>query len=308
VTPDLRDQLQATLGSSFTLERELGGGGMSRVFAATENRLHRPVVIKVLSPELAAGVNAERFEREIQLAASLQQANIVPLLSAGDTGGLPYFTMPLVEGESLRARLNRGPLAAAEVIGILHDVARALSYAHAHGVVHRDIKPDNVLLSHGAAVVTDFGIAKAISNSLTAQGEALTQTGMAIGTPAYMAPEQAAGDPGADHRVDIYAFGCTAYELLAARPPFAGRTAARTLAAHLSEAPAPIGSLRPDTPPALADLVMRCLAKSPEARPASADELVRRTGLGADEVARALVELELVGSVAVHEGVYRSTS
>src|ERR1041385_6691533 len=227
--PDLRAQLQTTLAGGYAVDAELGGGGMSRVFTATDLRLHRKVVIKVLSPELAASVNAERFEREIQLAASLQQANIVPLLSAGDTDGLPYFTMPFVEGESLRSRLAQGPLAIGETLGILRDVARALSYAHQHGVVHRDIKPDNILLSHGAAVVTDFGIAKAISDSRLpgeagGAGAALTQTGMVIGTPAYMAPEQAAGDAGADHRVDIYAFGCTAYELLAAQPPFAGRT------------------------------------------------------------------------------------
>lgn len=155
----LRDQLQAALGSAYTLERELGGGGMSRVFIATENRLHRSVVVKVLSPELAAGVSAERFEREIQLVAQRQQANIVPLLSTGETNGLPYYTMPFVEGESLRARLAKtGVLPIAAGVGILRDVARALSFAHAHGVVHRDIKPDNVLLSHGAAVVTDFGI------------------------------------------------------------------------------------------------------------------------------------------------------
>jgi tRNA A-37 threonylcarbamoyl transferase component Bud32/tetratricopeptide (TPR) repeat protein len=276
VTPDIRDQLQQTLGSSYLLERELGGGGMSRVFVATETRLRRKVVIKVLSPELSAGVNAERFEREIQLAASLQQANIVPLLSAGDTNGLPYFTMPYVEGESLRARLGQGPLPTPEVVGILRDVARALGYAHEHGVVHRDIKPDNVLLSHGTAVVTDFGIAKALSASRAEAGaDSLTQIGTSIGTPAYMAPEQAAGDVDTDHRADLYAFGCMAYELLTGRPPFHDRTPARILAAHLTESAPPVQELRRDIPPMLADVVMRCLAKAPEDRPQTAAELSR---------------------------------
>src|ERR1019366_8831840 len=205
---DLRDQLQATLSGSYTLERELGGGGMSRVFVAEELRLKRKVVVKVLSPELAQGISVERFEREIQTAAALQQANIVPILSAGDTNGLPFYTMPFVEGESLRARLGRGPLPVTEVIGILRDVSKALAYAHQRGVVHRDIKPDNVLMSGGAAVVTDFGIAKAISASRTSSGGAtLTQIGTRIGTPAHMAPEQAAGDPDIDARADIYSLG-----------------------------------------------------------------------------------------------------
>ncbi len=276
MSTDLREQLQQTLGSAYTLERELGGGGMSRVFVAEETRLHRKVVVKVLSPELAAGVSAERFEREIQLAASLQQANIVPLLSAGETNGLPYFTMPFVEGESLRVRLGKGPLSVTEVVGVLRDVSRALSYAHERGVVHRDIKPDNVLLSHGTAVVTDFGIAKALSASRTKSGDAtLTQLGTSIGTPAYMSPEQAAGETEIDHRADIYAFGCMAYELLAGHPPFHGRTPTRVLAAQMSETPPPVNDLRPDTPVVLGELVMRCLEKDPGSRPQSANDLAR---------------------------------
>ena len=273
---DLRDQLQTTLTGSYTLERELGGGGMSRVFVAEELRLKRRVVIKVLSPELAQGISVERFEREIQTVAALQHANIVPVHTAGDTNGLPFYTMPFVEGQSLRAQLAHGPLAVTEVIGILRDVSKALAYAHQRGVVHRDIKPDNVLISGGVAVVTDFGIAKAISASRTSSGAAtLTQIGTSIGTPAYMAPEQAAGDPNVDHRADIYSLGAMAYELLAGRVVFADRTAQRMLAAHMGESPVPITEFRPDLPAPLADLVMRCLAKDANDRPQSAGEIVR---------------------------------
>ncbi|MGE5099177.1 MAG: serine/threonine-protein kinase, partial [Deltaproteobacteria bacterium] len=273
---DLRDQLQSTLDTSYTIERELGGGGMSRVFVATETALGRKVVVKVLSPELTAGVNIDRFRREILVAAQLQHPHIVPVLSTGETDGLPYYTMPFVEGESVRARLARGPLSITEAVSILRDLARALAYAHERGVVHRDIKPDNVLLSGGSATVTDFGIAKAISASRTqAPGATLTQVGTSLGTPAYMSPEQAAADPATDHRADIYAFGCMAYELLAGRPPFVEKTPQRLLAAHMGETPQPIEQLRIDTPPALADLVMRCLAKDAAARPQTAGDLVR---------------------------------
>ena len=274
------EQLQSSLGARYTIEKELGGGGMSRVFLATENRLNRRVVVKVLAPELAAGVNAERFEREIQLAARLQQANIVPLLSTGDTDGLPYFTMPYVDGESLRARLKtKGRLPVSECLDILRDVARALSYAHASGVVHRDIKPDNVLLSHGAAMVSDFGIAKAISASRDSEsGSSLTQTGTSLGSPAYMAPEQVAGDPDVDHRADLYAFGCLGYELLTGRPPFSGEAPQRVLAAHLTEKPKPIESLAPDIPLELASVMEMCLEKDPLDRPQSADDVLAVLG------------------------------
>ena len=278
MSANLRDQLQATLSGSYTIERELGGGGMSRVFLAEETQLSRRVVVKVLSTELAAEISAERFQREIRTAASLQQANIVPVLTAGNAAGVPYFTMPYVEGESLRARLGRtGALSIAESVKVMGDIARALAYAHARGIVHRDIKPDNVLLSGGTAVVTDFGIAKAISASRTdggKQGATLTQLGTALGTPAYMAPEQAAGDPSTDHRADFYAFGCTAYELLTGRPPFIDRTPQRLLAAHMSLAPEAITSLRADVPQQLADLVMRCLEKEAPRRPATAGEII----------------------------------
>ncbi len=272
---DLRSQLQDNLGSAFAIERELGGGGMSRVFVAREVRLSRKVVIKVLNPELVQGLNAQRFEREILLAASLQQANIVPVLAAGEVEGLPWFTMPYVEGESLRSRLDGSGLPIGDVLAILRDVTKALAYAHAHGIVHRDIKPDNVLLSGGTAVVTDFGIAKALSASRTAgTGGTLTQMGTAIGTPAYMAPEQVAGDPNLGHRVDLYALGCMAQELLTGKSPFADRTPQRMLAAHLSEAAIPVRTSRPDCPAPLASLVGELLRKDPADRPQSANDVL----------------------------------
>ena len=271
---DLREQLQATLGSAYTLERELGGGGMSRVFVAHEARFDRRVVVKVLPSELAEGISAERFEREIRLAASLQQANIVPVLDAGDADGLPFYTMPFVEGENLRARIASGPLPIPQAVSILRDVARALAYAHERGVVHRDIKPDNVLLSRGTAVVTDFGIAKALAASWTSPGVTLTMDGVALGTPAYMAPEQAAGDPTTHPRADVYAFGCLAYELLSGKPPFTERTLHQLVTAHLTEMPRPVAELRAETPPTLAELVMRCLAKNAVDRPENGDALL----------------------------------
>ncbi|HET8648880.1 MAG TPA: serine/threonine-protein kinase, partial [Gemmatimonadales bacterium] len=274
---DLRSRVQESLASSYTLEHELGGGGMSRVFVAQEHRLGRKVVVKLLSPDLAAALSASRFEREIKVAASLQQANIVPVLAAGEVDGLPYYTMPFVEGESLRARLGRGQLTIAETVSILRDVARALDYAHRQGVVHRDIKPDNVLLSGHTAVVTDFGIAKAIAAAAENSPSAtITQLGTAVGTPLYMAPEQAAGDPGTDHRADVYAFGCMAYELIAGRPPFADLPPHRLLLAHMGETPKPVTDFRPDCPAPLAAMVMQCLAKEPGQRPASATELIQR--------------------------------
>ena len=281
---NLLAELQNSLGGAYTIERELGGGGMSRVFVATETALNRKVVIKVLSPELSAGLSGGRFEREIRLAAALQQANIVPLLSAGELDGRPYYTMPFVDGLSLRQRLSGGPLPIPDVISVLRDVARALSYAHERGVVHRDIKPDNVLLSGHAAIVTDFGIAKALirAATMTPDGDAqrtpdasvVTQIGTAMGTPAYMAPEQGVGDPSTDHRADLYAFGCLAYELLCGETPFHARPIHQTFLAHVNEAPVPIASRRADCPPGLAQIVMRCLEKDPGRRPQDAREVL----------------------------------
>lgn len=277
------DTLSEALAGRYRIDRELGGGGMSRVFAATETALGRRVVIKVVPADLAASVNIERFKREILLAANLQHPHIVPVLTAGEVDGVPYYTMPFVDGESLRERIDEGPIPIPEALSVLRDVARALAYAHERGVVHRDIKPQNVLLSGGSAAVADFGIAKALSAAGTgARGAAaathassLTEIGTAIGTPTYMAPEQAAADPSADHRADIYSFGCLAYEVLTGRPPFIESSPQKLLAAQMTERPRPITELRPDVPSALANLVMRCLEKDPDARPQTAAEVSR---------------------------------
>ena len=271
---DLREQLQETLGSAYTLERELGGGGMSRVFVAEDTTLERKVVIKVLPPELAAGVNVERFKREIQLTAKLQHPNIVPVLSSGVTDVLPFYMMPFIEGESLRARISReGELPTNDVVKILRDVLSALAYAHERGIVHRDIKPDNVLLTKYNSQVTDFGIAKALSASATQTGFA-TSLGVAIGTPAYMAPEQVVADPTIDHRADLYSVGAMAYEMLTGSQMFGRSSPQAMMAAHAVERPAPLASKRPSVPPALSALVMRALEKQAADRPQSAEEML----------------------------------
>jgi len=273
---DLRATLERTLGDSYTFEREIVGGGMSRVFVAVDRNLGRQIIVKVLSADVGAELSVDRFRREIHLAAKLQHPHIVPLLSAGEVNGAPYFTMPFVEGESLRAKLSRvGELSIREAVRILREVASALSYAHRHGVVHRDIKPDNVMLTDEFALVTDFGVAKALTESSKAPGVAtLTGLGVTLGTPAYMAPEQATADPSIDHRADIYAFGVMAYEMLSGSLPFARRSTQAMLAAHAIEKPEPIEQRRPAVPHALAAMVMRCLEKHPADRPQSAAELL----------------------------------
>ncbi|HXE58314.1 MAG TPA: serine/threonine-protein kinase, partial [Gemmatimonadales bacterium] len=242
--PDLVDRLRKTLGDRYGIERELGGGGMSRVFLAEEVRLGRRVVIKVLPPETSAGLHAERFEREIRLAAALQHPHLVPVFAAGRVAGpagsddLLYYVMPYVEGESLAARLAReGALPVPDVVAVLREVLDGLAYAHAHGVIHRDIKPDNILLTGRHAVVADFGVAKAlVAGGAPGAGavSGITSTGIAIGTPAYMAPEQVAADPQLDHRADLYAVGVVAYEMLAGRPPFSAPTPQAMAAAHIA--------------------------------------------------------------------------
>lgn len=274
---DLESQLQASLGDTYALERELGAGGMARVFVAKEVALGRSVVVKVLPPEMSSAVLSERFRREISLAAQLRHPHIIPLLTAGDVGGLLYYTMPFVEGETLRVRLARGDaIPASEGIRIIREIAYALSYAHGHGVVHRDIKPENILIENGHAVVADFGVAKALAIAAGSNESAvgsLTSAGIAMGTATYMAPEQAAADPAIDHRADLYSLGVVAYEIFAGAPPFTG-SAHQVIAAHMVSQPEPLAATRLDVPPALGDLVMHLLAKNPADRPQSAADVV----------------------------------
>jgi eukaryotic-like serine/threonine-protein kinase len=268
------EHLQTALGTNYQLEHELTGGGMSRVFVAIDRSLGRKIVVKVLPPELAAGVNRERFRREIQVAAQLQHPHVVPLLSAGEQGDLLWYTMPFIEGESLRAALERKrKFTPREVMRILHDIVDALAFAHERGVIHRDIKPANILTQGAHALVADFGVAKALSAAMPLTG--VTTTGIAIGTPAYMAPEQLAGDPNADHRMDIYAVGLLAYELVTGVSPFTGPSPRETLAAQLSHDPKPLHEVSAEIPRSLSTLIMRCLAKDPAGRPQSADDILR---------------------------------
>ena len=270
---DLLEQLQQTLGNAYTLERELEGG-MSRVFVAEDTTLERKVVIKVLPPEVAAAVSLERFKKEIEVASKLQHRNIVSVLSSGATEGLPYYTMPLVEGQSLQARIAKyGALPTRDVVRILRDVLSALAYAHEHGIVHRDMKPDNVLLGNSGWQVTDFGVAMALS-AAAPPGSFVTSLGVALGSPAYMAPEQVAAEPSIDHRADIYAAGAIAYEMVSGSQLFPGRSPQATMVAHAIERPAPLDVKGLSIPDVLADLIMGAVEKNPAARPQSADEML----------------------------------
>jgi serine/threonine-protein kinase len=270
---DYLERLKAALADTYAIEREVGAGGMATVYLAEDLKHRRKVAVKVLRPELASTIGGDRFFREIELAAQLTHPHILPLHDSGEADGFLYYVMPFIEGESLRQRLDReGELPVADAARIMREVVDALAAAHEAGVVHRDIKPDNVLLSGNHAIVTDFGVAKAVSEATGRQQ--ITTAGVALGTPAYMAPEQAAASPNIDHRADIYAVGAMAYELLAGRPPFIGPTAQAVLAAHVTEAPDDVSGHRASIPPGMAAVIMKCLEKKPADRWQSSTELL----------------------------------
>jgi dienelactone hydrolase len=270
---DVVTRLNASLPGRYQVEGELGSGGMALVYRAHDVRHGRQVAVKVLRPEIAAALGASRFLREIGIEAQLSHPHILPLHDSGDADGLLFYVMPLVEGESLRDRLDRdGALPIPDVVRVLRDIADALAYAHGHGVVHRDIKPDNVMLAGRHALVTDFGVAKAVSEA--AGTTQITSAGVSIGTPLYMAPEQCVADPAVDHRADLYALGVIGYEMLAGHPPFRGPAMQAVLAAHVMASPTPLLQVRPDIPKPLAALVMRCLEKQPSTRWQSAADIM----------------------------------
>jgi len=322
----ISERLLSALGGSYTIERELTGGGMALVFMGQDHDLDRKVVIKILPPELAASVSAERFRREILTVARLQHPHIVPILKAGEVDGLPYFVMPYVDGESIDIKLRRtGKFGVRETLGIMKDAARALAFAHERGVVHRDIKPGNILLASGSATVTDFGVAKALSSARRSGekangGNGLTNTGMSLGTILYMAPEQAAGDPNIDGRADIYSLGVTAYEMLAGIAPFANLNPREMLTARLTLPPPPLSTIRKDVPTGLEKLIGKCLAIDPADRFQSAADLVEaledpQTLSGSfasaniarhgKRVKRAVIGgLALIGAIVVSAGMY----
>ncbi|UCF21116.1 MAG: serine/threonine protein kinase [Gemmatimonadota bacterium] len=267
-TGDPHEILHAELADRYTLEEELGRGGMATVYRAHDRKHDRRVAIKVIHPELAEGIGPKRFEREIRTTATLQHPHIVPLLDSGTAGDLLYYVAPFIEGKSLRDFIRAGDIPIETAIKIACDVAEALDYAHRNGIVHRDIKPENIMISDGQAVVTDFGIARAMNDSLTT---ALTESGTVVGTLVYISPEQLSGQRDIDGRADVYSLGCVLYEMLTGRPPFLGDSAT-LMKAHMLEAPAPLGAVVANVSAGIERVVMSALEKRPDSRPVSAAE------------------------------------
>ena len=264
-------RLTAALSGRYQIEREVGHGGMAVVYLARDLKHGRRVALKVLRPELSSVMGVDRFPRENQLVARMQHPHILPLHDSGEAAGLLYYVMPFVDGDTLRQRLARtGPLSVGETVRLLREIADALAYAHGMGVMHRDIKPDNVMLSGKHAIVTDFGVAKAVRDSAR---DKLTTAGIAVGTPQYMAPEQATADERTNHRADLYALGVLGYEMLTGEPLFTGGTTQAILSAHVLQPPPDVRVRRPEVPAALAEALLKCVAKDPDARWQSAEAL-----------------------------------
>jgi hypothetical protein len=269
------EHLTTVFGGRYHVERELGVGGMATVYLARDVKHDRHVAIKVLRPDLAHSLGPERFLREIHIVAKLQHPHILGLIDSGESDGILYYVMPYVSGETLRTRLAReGEMPISEAVWILREIADALAHAHAQHIIHRDIKPENVMFSSRHAQVADFGIARAVTEAATSGP--ITATGIVVGSPAYMAPEQAASDPAMDHRADIYAFGVLAYEVLTGMPPFTAPSAVQLVSAHMTRTPEPLTRHRPGIPEALEDVVLKCLAKRPADRIQRAEEIVAR--------------------------------
>ncbi|MGH7635859.1 MAG: serine/threonine-protein kinase, partial [Gemmatimonadaceae bacterium] len=253
------EQLNTALAGRYAIERLAGEGGMATVYLARDVRHNRKVALKVLRPDLGAIVGVNRFLSEIQVTANLQHPKLLPLFDSGEADGLLFYVMPYIEGETLRARLDREKqLPVDDAIRIATSIASALDYAHRHGVIHRDLKPENILLHDGQPLVADFGIALAVSN---AGGARITQTGLSLGTPAYMSPEQATGSETIDGRSDVYSLGCVLYEMLSGVAPFAGTSPREIAAKHLEQPPPALRTLRPDLQPWVQILIDRALAK-----------------------------------------------
>ena len=270
---DISVELGATLAGRYRVERELGHGGMATVFLAEREDGAGPVAIKVLHPQFAAALGPERFHREIEILARLRHPHIVPVLDSDEAGALLYLVMPYVPGENLRSRLEReGQLPVSAVLSIAADIASAVDYAHRQNVLHRDIKPENILLKGDQALVCDFGLARAIDRAAL---EPVSSSGLVIGTPSYMSPEQAMAEEDLGPPCDIYALGCVVYEMLTGELPFSGPTPQAIIARHLGERPPPVRTVRPEVTPAMERAVLAALAKRPEARPASAGEFLR---------------------------------
>src|SRR5438876_3258764 len=268
--PELQNRLQVALADRYRIEQEIGDGGMATVYLAEDLRHDRRVALKVLRPELAAVIGAERFLAEIKLTANLQHPHILPLFDSGEADGFLFYVMPFVEGESLRGRLNREKqLPVTDAVRIATEVASALDYAHRHGVVHRDIKPENILVHDGRALVADFGIALAASK---AGGNRMTETGMSLGTPHYMSPEQAMGEREITARSDVYALGAVTYEMLTGDPPFTGSTAQAIVARVVTESPRSLTAQRHTIPPGVEAAVLTALEKLPADRFSTAHE------------------------------------